>query len=114
MNIHYLEVVTTDVDAMCALYTTLHGAAFGDAVPTLGGARTATLSGGTIIGVRGQMRPTEEPVIRSYARVDDIQDAVDEAAALGAQVAVPPMELPGHGMCAIVLRGGIEVGFWQV
>ena len=91
----------------------MHGATFGDAVPTLGGARTATLVGGTIIGVRGPMRPTEAPVIRSYARVDDIQAAVDEAAALGAQVAVPPMELPGHGTCAIVLRGGIEVGFWQ-
>ena len=47
-------------------------------------------------------------------RLDDIQRAVNTAAQSGAEVAVPPMELPGHGTCAIVIQGGIESGFWEL
>ncbi len=114
MKVQYLEVVTPDVDGVCAMYAQSQGAEFGDSDMSLGGARTATLRDGGIVGVRGPLRETEEPVVRAYFLVDDIQAAVDAAAQSGAQVALPPMELGAHGTCAIVIHGGVETGFWQL
>jgi len=36
------------------------------------------------------------------------------AAGAGAKIALPPMELPGHGTCAIFIQGGVERGRWQL
>ena len=60
------------------------------------------------------MRDTENPVVRPYLLVDDIQAAVDVAEEAGAEIAIPPMELPGLGTFAIFIQGGIESGLWQV
>lgn len=114
MRIHYLEIVTPDVDAICTQYTKVLGVTFGDADPNLGGARTAKLADGGLIGVRGPLRDTETPVVRPYLLVEDIEASVAAAAEAGAKVAVPPMKLPGHGTCAIVIQGEIECGFWQL
>ena len=67
-----------------------------------------------MLGIRGPLRETELPVVRPYVLVDDINAAVDAAAKAGALIALPPMELPGHGTCAVVIQGGIECGLWQV
>ena len=114
MQIQYLEIVTPDVDAVCQTYSKLYGVTFNDVDPNLGGARTAKLAGGGVLGVRAPMRDAENPVVRPYVLVDDIQASVDAAAAAGAQVALPPMEIAGHGTCAIVIQGGIESGLWQL
>lgn len=113
MQIQYLEIVTPDVDAICGCYEKAFGISFGESDPSLGGARTATMTNGGMLGVRAPMRETETPVVRPYVLVEDIQSAVDAAAEAGAEVAIPPMELPGHGKFAIVIQGGIESGFWQ-
>jgi len=63
--------------------------------------------------VQGPMRQTERPVVRPYQLVNDIEAAVAEAAAAGAQIALPPMELPGYGKCAVFIQGGVEHGLWQ-
>ena len=57
---------------------------------------------------------TEEPVVRPYALVDDIEATVEAAEQAGAVVAHPPLEIPGEGTFAIVIQGGIHIGFWQV
>jgi len=114
MQIHYLEIVTPEVEPICALYSNLHGVAFGDADPNLGGARTARLAGGGLLGVRAPMHDGERPVVRPYVLVEDLEAAVAAAAESGAEVIVPPMELPGHGRCAILYQGGIESGLWQI
>lgn len=114
MHVHYLEIVTPDVDALCAQYATVHGVTFGDPDPNLGGARTAKLTGGGMLGIRGPLRESETPVVRPYALVDDIAASVTAAAHAGAVIALSPMDLPGHGMCAIVIQGGIECGLWQL
>lgn len=114
MTIHYLEIVTHEVDAVCATYARTHGVTFGDGDPALGGARTARLADGGTVGVRAPLRDTEAPVVRPYGLVPDIAEAVDAAVAAGAEVAVPPMMLEGHGTCAIVVQGGIDVGFWEL
>lgn len=114
MQIQYLEIVTKEVDEVCATYSKIHGVSFGESDQNLGGARTAELANGGLLGVRAPLRDNEDPVVRPYLLVEDIQAAVDAAAESGAEVALPPMELTGHGTCAIVIQGGIESGFWQL
>jgi hypothetical protein len=63
VQIRYLEVVTKEVDAVCAAYAAANGVHFGE---------------------------TE------------------------AQVAHPPMEIPGHGTFAIYIQGGVHHGLWQL
>lgn len=113
MKIQYLEIVTPDVDAVCEAYGNLHNIEFGDGDPGLGGARTAKMADGGLIGVRAPMHDAEEPVVRPYTLVEDIEGAVETAKNAGAEVAVPPMELPGHGKCAIVVHGGVQMGLWS-
>ena len=113
-KIYYLEVVTQDVRLICESYKKTLGLSFGDPVTELGDARTATLSNGEILGVRAPMHEAEEPATRPYYLVDDIEKAVAEAEASGAEIAVPPMEIPGHGKCAILFYGEIQSGLWQV
>ena len=114
MKIQYLEVVTPDVDALCNQYSAIHGMTFSDPDANLGGARTAKLNGGGLIGIRGPLRETEAPVIRPYVLVDDINTSVAAAADAGAEIAIPSMKIPGHGTIAIIIQGGIECGLWQV
>ena len=46
--------------------------------------------------------------------VADIAAAVAAAVQAGGKVAVPPMEIPGHGTFAIYLQGGNDHGLWQL
>ncbi len=114
MQIHYLEIVTPEVDAVCAAYEQLHGVSFGEPEAGLGNARTATLADGGRMGVRAPMHEAEEPVVRPYLLVDDIEAAAASAVAAGGEIAHPPLELPGHGTFAIYIQGGIHHGLWQV
>lgn len=114
MQIHYLEVVAADVEAVCAAYAAVYGVAFGPPEPALGNARTALLPDGVTVGVRGQLIAEEEPVVRPYWLVEDIEAAVAAATAHGAEVAHPPLEIPGKGTFAIYLLGGVHHGLWQL
>ncbi|WP_370980436.1 VOC family protein [Agaribacterium sp. ZY112] len=113
MKTYYLEIVTSDVDAICKSYAHIHQLEFGECEPMLGGARIAKLEDGAMVGVREPMRDTESAIVRHYVLVNDIQASVHAAEKLGAEVAVPPMSLGTYGSCAIVIQGGIESGFWQ-
>ncbi len=114
MRVHYLEIVTQEVDATCATYAQLHGVTFGEGDPSLGNARRAALANGGMIGVRAPMHESEEPVVRPYLLVEDIDSAVAAAVKAGGEIAHPPMEIPGHGKFAIYIQGGIHHGLWQV
>jgi len=113
MKVHYLEIVTEAVDAVCATYTASNGVHFGEPDIRLGNARTAPLPGGGMVGVRAPMHETEDPVVRPYWLVDDINAAYSAALEAGAQEAHPPLEIPGLGHFAIFSRGGIHHGLWQ-
>jgi predicted enzyme related to lactoylglutathione lyase len=113
MQVYYLEIVTKDVDAVCEAYAQLHSVTFGEGDPTLGGARTAPLPDGGMLGVRAPLHETEEPVVRPYLLVDDIEAAVAAAVEHGGEIAHPPSELPGHGVFAIYIQGAIHHGLWQ-
>jgi predicted enzyme related to lactoylglutathione lyase len=114
MQIHYLEIVTREVDAVCAAYEAANRVRFGEPDAGLGNARTAAMHGGGLVGVRAPMRESEEPVVRPYWLVDDVEAALAAAVEAGGEVAVPPMEIPGHGTFAISVQGGIDHGLWQL
>ena len=114
MQVHYLEIVTPDVGATCGALEKLHGVSFSAPEAGLGNARTAALKSGGLIGVRAPMHAAEEPVVRPYVLVDDIEAAVEAAKAAGGEIAHPPMEIPGHGKFAIYVQGGIQHGLWQL
>jgi predicted enzyme related to lactoylglutathione lyase len=114
VDIHYLEIVTPKVDETCAALEKAHGVTFGEPVAAFGNARMTALKSGGRLGVRAPMRETEEPVVRPYVLVDDIEQAVKAAEAAGGTIAMPPMEIPGHGTFALYILGGIQHGLWQV
>ena len=113
MQIHYLEIVTKDVDAVCRAYEAALGVKFRAPDGGLGNARTIDLPGGGLLGVRAPLGDSEEPVVRPYWLVDDIEAAVAAAVEAGGKLALPPMEIPGHGTCAIYREGGNDHGLWQ-
>jgi predicted enzyme related to lactoylglutathione lyase len=114
VHIQYLEIVTNDVETTCALYSRMHGVTFSDPDQNLGGARTSPLASGGAVGIRPPMHSAERPVVRPYTLVKDIAAAVAAGANAGAVIAVPPMEISGHGICAILIQNGIESGLWQL
>ena len=114
MKIQYLEIVTTDIETICSLYTKMLDVTFGDPEESLGGAHTARLANGGTLGIRAPMHDGEKPVVRPYILVEDIEAAVAAAADAGAEIAVPPMEIAGYGTCAILIKSGIESGLWQL
>jgi predicted enzyme related to lactoylglutathione lyase len=114
MKIQYLEIVTADVDAMCTLYSQMHGISFGEADPNLGGARTSRIPGGGMVGVRAPMHDAEEPIVRPYMLVSNIDRSVAAAADAGGTIAMEPTAIAGHGRFAIVILGGIQSGLWQM
>ncbi len=113
MQVYYLEIVTKDVEGICAAYTAAAGAKFGGPDAGLGNARTASLPGGGMVGVRAPMRESEEPIVRPYWLVKDIKKAVAAAKKAGGKVAMEPTEIPGHGTFAIYVQGGVDHGLWQ-
>ena len=113
MQIYYLEIVTKEVDAVCATYAAVHGVRFGKPDAVFGNARTAALLGGGLVGVRPPVNEAEEPEVRPYGLVDDIKAALAVAVKAGGEVVHTPMEIPGHGTFAIYIQGGINHGLWQ-
>lgn len=113
MRIEYLEIVTPDVEAVCDAYAKAQGIEFGEPVQALGNARTADLLGGGRVGIRAPMHESETPVVRPYWLVADIEGAVAAAVSEGAEIMHPPMEIPGQGIFAILMHGGVQTAFWQ-
>ena len=114
MRIHYLEIVARDVDKVCSAYAAANKVQFGEPVAELGNARTAKVPGLWLVGVRAPMHEAEEPVVRPYWLVDDIETAVAAAVDAGGEVAHPPLEITGHGTFAIYILGGVNHGLWQL
>ncbi len=112
VNVHYLEIVTNEMDAMCRVIEQTQGVTFSEPAAELGQARTTRLSDGRLLGVRAPIGE-EQPVVRPYLLVDDIHAAVKSAEAAGAVMLMPPTEIPGQGTFAIYSLGTIEQGLWQ-
>lgn len=114
IKVQYLEIVTRDVDAVVTAYASALNVEFSEPDAGLGGARTTSLPGGGLVGVRAPLRDTEDPVVRPYWLVPDIDAAVEAAVQAGGEIAHPPLEIPGHGTFAIYYQGGNDHGLWQL
>ncbi len=113
MAIHYLEIVSNDMDALTGLYQRMHGLAFGPPDPDLGNARIATRADGSLVGIRKPLAEHEQPIMRTYLAVQDIQQAAKRAEESGATIAYPPTRQGTHGIFAIVIQGEVEHGLWE-
>jgi predicted enzyme related to lactoylglutathione lyase len=113
MAIHYLEIVSNDVDALTGLYQRMHGLSFGPPDPDLGQARVAIQADGALVGVRKPLAAHEQPIMRTYVAVEDIQQVLKEAEEAGAAIAYPPTRQGNQGTFAIVIHGNVEHGLWQ-
>jgi predicted enzyme related to lactoylglutathione lyase len=113
MAVHYLEIVSDDVDTLTGLYQRMHGLSFGPPDPDLGQARVATHADGTLVGIRQPLAAHEQPLMRTYLAVDDIHHAVQQAEDAGATMAYGPTRQGQRGTFAIVIQGDVEHGLWQ-
>ena len=110
---HYLEIVSNDVDTLTGLYQRIHGLSFGPPDPDLGQARVATQADGALVGIRKPLAAHEQPIMRTYLVVEDIEQAVKKAEDSGATIAYPPTRQENRGTFAIVIQGDVEHGLWQ-
>jgi uncharacterized protein len=76
-------------------------------------ARGATRADGTLEGMRKPLAAHEQPSVRSYLAVEDIQQAVKQAEEHGATAAYPSTRQGQRGTFAIVIQGGVQHGLWQ-
>ena len=113
VTIHYLEIVTNDMEAACAVYERAHNLTFGSEDSDLGQARTAAWPDGSLVGIRKPLAEHEKPTMRTYLEVADIQTAAQKAEAAGAVIAYPPTKQGAQGTFAIFIHGGVEHGLWQ-
>lgn len=113
MRVHYLEIVCRDVAAQCAALERVHRLSFGPPVADLGQARVAKAADGSLIGVRAPLADYEQPIVRTYLEVTDIQKAIKDAEAAGAAIAYPPTKQGDTGTWAIYILGGVQMGLWQ-
>jgi predicted enzyme related to lactoylglutathione lyase len=113
MAVYYLEIVSNDADALTELYQRMHGLSFGPPEPDLGQARVATQADGALVGIRKPLATHEEPIMRTYVAVEDIQHAVKAAEESGAAIAYPPTRQGNRGTFAIVIQGDVQHGLWQ-
>ena len=113
MAVYYLEIVSDDVDSLTGLYQRIHSLSFGPPDPDLGQARVATQADGALVGIRKPLAAHEQPIMRTYLAVEDIQQAVKKAEDSGGTIAYPPTRQGNHGTFAIVIQGHVEHGLWQ-
>ena len=113
MAVHYLEIVSNDVDTLIGLYEHMHGLSFGPPDPDLGQARVAARADGTLVGIRKPLAAHEQPIMRTYLAVEHIQQAVKQAEDSGATIAYPPTRQGQRGTFAIVIQGDVQHGLWQ-
>ena len=110
MAVHYLEIVSNDVDALSELYQRMYGVSFGPPDPDLGQARVATQADGALVGIRKPLAAHEQPIMRTYVAVTDIEQALKEAEESGAAIAYPATRQGNRGTFAIVIQGDLEFG----
>ena len=113
MTAHYLEIVSTNADTLAGLYERVHGLSFGSPDPDLGQARVATREDGSLVGIRKPLAAHEQPTVRIYIAVENIEHAVKQAGELGATIAYGPTRQGTRGTFAILLQGGVQHGLWQ-
>ena len=112
----WVDLMTSDTDKARAFYGEVFGWDSDDGDPEFGGYFSFTKDGAPIAGCMGkQPEQADLPDIWTvYLAVENAAATVDAAAAQGAQVHAPAMDVGDLGTMAILADvGGAGVGLWQ-
>lgn len=111
----FMDLRTTDVEASREFYTRMFDWTVVDApagpdttVPLFGDARQPW-GGFTALAAGDERRPQWVP----YVPVDDVDEAVARAVALGATLVRPRVDLPPGSIAVVADPGGAAVALWQ-
>ena len=110
-QIQYLEIVTPEAEATCQALEKVHKVGFSEPIAGFGNARTASLAGGGRIGVRAPMHESEEPVVRPYVLVSDIDAALAAAGRLAQRLRWAPRTSPGRASLQSISWVGYTTAF---
>ncbi|MBK9033597.1 MAG: VOC family protein [Myxococcales bacterium] len=108
----HLDLTTGDVAAAKAFYGAIFGWKFQD-FPAMNW--TGIDVGGGVGGGMGPKQSPEQPTAwTAYVDVADVDQTVARAAAAGATILMPKMEVPGMGWLAVLADPqGAVIGIWQ-
>jgi hypothetical protein len=112
----WIDLSTPDPEAARAFYQAVFGWEYDISGPEYGGYANARIGAHTVAGIGGSMpdAPPAPPAWSTYFASHDIEADVERAAAHGAQVIVPAMQIGSFGSMAICLDPvGAAFGFWQ-
>jgi uncharacterized protein len=101
----FIDTNQRDIDAAQRFYGGLFGWEFEEWTPGL--YWMATIDGLNVAGMG--LRPDDEPSWNTYIQVASADQATADALQLGAQVPVPPMDVPGAGRMSVITdpTGGV-------
>lgn len=111
----HIEIPADDPDRAKAFYTGLLGWTFQE-MPGFEGYHMFTTPAGQdgvggAIGKRGEMAPER---LRTYVRVDSVDESVPRAQELGGSLIEPKREVPGMGWYAVINDPeGNEIALWE-
>jgi predicted enzyme related to lactoylglutathione lyase len=111
----FFEIISADADRARRFYADLFGWQ-GDADPAMGGyALIDTGAGDGSIGGGIGSDDDDQPGVRIYMRIDDLEKYLGRAEELGGTRLVPPTDLPGgYGQIAMFADpDGNRVGLWK-
>lgn len=114
MDIHFLEIVTSNVEKQVNVLSDTHGLSFSGPIAEFGNAMIADAPGGGRISIRAPMHDQETPTIRPYMLTNDIDESLKAAETAGAMIAMAATEVPGQGKFAIYFVDDAQHGLWQI
>jgi uncharacterized protein len=111
----WVDLTTSDIARSRDFYCSLFGWTAEDPAPEFGGYFNFRRNGVRIAGCMSSQDGASTPDAWSvYLTTDDARQTVDKAAAGGAQVYVPPMDVADLGTMAVLGDpGGAGIGLWQ-
>src|SRR5262245_1817762 len=112
-GIFHLELHTADLARACALYEQLCGWRSGPLPAGEGTYWALGLSGDGLRGGGGGASGTPSPLWLPYVRVDDIEEATERAATLGARVVLEPREGALGYRSVIAAPAAGPIALWQ-
>jgi predicted enzyme related to lactoylglutathione lyase len=109
----FFEIISGDAARARSFYNDLFGWT-GDADPAMGGYALIQTAADSIGGGIGSDED-DQPGVRIYMRVDDLEKYLGRAEELGGTRLVPPTDLPGgYGQIAMFADpDGNRVGLWK-
>ncbi|MFL6240256.1 MAG: VOC family protein [Actinomycetes bacterium] len=110
----WVELGSSDIKATVGFYAELFGWRAEDQGPEAGNYHVATVNGKRVCGISPLMMEGQPTVWSTYISVENADKTTELAAAAGATVLVPPMDVMSLGRMAVFLDStGSAISVWQ-